>query len=348
MTKFISVIMAGGKGQRFWPLSTETYPKQFLDLERQGRSLLQSTFDRLLLLSDKLEYIYVATTKDYLPLVQQQLPDLPVKNIILEPIARDSGPAVALASLYIRQIHGDVITGFFPSDHRIGDVERFYNDLQKAIDLTETTRGIVTLGIRPTYPAIGYGYIQSGNAIHNGFNVERFVEKPNEERARDYIRTGNYFWNAGMFLWHTSTIASELRNHAPQMMEVERALIEGTLNTVYPTLPKISIDYCLMEKTSKAHVIPTTFDWDDLGDWNALERLINKTHNTVNTVVGKHIGIETRNSFIYSEDDKDIVITLGVSDLVIVKRDNLILVSSKNKTQEIKQALKDETLQKIL
>jgi mannose-1-phosphate guanylyltransferase len=147
-----------------------------------------------------------------------------------------------------------------------------------------------------------------------------------------------------MFLWHTSTLTSELGKHAPEMLGVENALTEGTLDTVYPSLPKISIDYCLMEKTNRTYVLPTTFDWDDLGDWNALERLISKAHNSTNTVVGKHIGLETHNSFIYSEDDKDIFVTLGVRDLVIVKRDNLILISNKSNTQEIKQVLKDETL----
>ncbi len=364
MTEFIAVIMAGGKGQRFWPLSTEDKPKQFLDLERCGRSLLQGTYDRLLPLTGGTKNIFIATGQNYAKLIKEQLPELPEENLIIEPIGRDSAPAVAYASLVIQERFGDAIIGFFPSDHRIGKPDTFRATLARAINLADKTKGLLTIGINPDRPATGYGYIQAGGEVGEGFHVKKFAEKPNLNKAKTYLASGNFFWNAGIFVWHTDAIISELDTHAPYLTQPLRDAMQGTpLNTqnqneaklareaaisrVFPTLKKISIDFAVMEYTKKAYVIPGDFDWDDIGDWVALERLLSKNNEDTNTVVGRHVGLETHANIIYTENPEDVIVTLGVKDLVVVKRGNTILLMHKDRVQDIKQLLEDSRISEL-
>jgi mannose-1-phosphate guanylyltransferase len=341
--------MAGGRGQRFWPLSTEDRPKQFLDLEDCGRTLLQSTFDRLRPTVQDIEHVFVATTHRYVKLVQEQLPDIPRENILVEPVGRDSAPAVCYASLAVESRFGDALTGFFPSDHRIGNVSRFHEVLGRAVDVTEKTRGITTIGIKPHSPATGFGYIQTGQPYEGNFEVSRFVEKPDKPQAKEYLQAGNFFWNAGMFLWHTSTILAELERYAPELLTpLEQAFCENRVHEVFPKLPKISIDYAVLEKTDNAYVVPGFFEWDDIGDWAAFERLMKSGRDETNTVIGQHIGHETRNSIIYLEDKNDVMVTLGVEDLVVVKRGKAILVTPKDRVQDIKHLLKDRRISDLV
>lgn len=348
MTKFVAVIMAGGKGQRFWPLSTEARPKQFLDLERSGRSLLQATFDRLLPLTGSAKRIFVATGSNYVELIKEQLPELSEENLLIEPIGRDSAPAVAYASLVIEQKFGDAILGFFPSDHRIGNADSFRTSLAKAINLAHKTKGLLTIGINPDRPATGYGYIQAGGEVGEGRHVLKFAEKPNLEKAKTYLEAGNFFWNSGIFVWHSSAILAELDNYAPYLMQPLREAIKSdALAAVFPTLKKISIDFAVMEHTKKAYVIPGDFDWDDIGDWVALERLLRKTTEDSNTVIGRHLGFETQGNIIYTENPEDVVVTLGVKDLVVVKRGHTILVMHKDRVQDVKKLLDDERISEL-
>jgi mannose-1-phosphate guanylyltransferase len=343
MSQFVAVIMAGGQGQRFWPLSTADRPKQFLDLERCGRSLLQSTFDRLTPLTGGAAGVYVVTGERYAGLVQEQLPLLPAGNLLLEPIGRDTAPAIALAALELESRLGNPIMGLFPSDHRIADAPAFQTTLGQALRLAEATEGLVTLGIQPTHAATGYGYIERGEARANGFEVARFVEKPDKTRAQQYLETGRYSWNGGIFLWHVSTILDELTRYQPDLMTGLRAAFEAQqVAEVFPQLRKISIDYAVLEKTDKAFVIPADFGWDDVGDWVALERLLKGDGSDANTVVGKHVGLETSGNIVYTEDAEDTIVTLGVENLVIVKRGNTVLLVRKDRVQDIKRLLEDE------
>jgi mannose-1-phosphate guanylyltransferase len=339
VTKFYPVIMAGGSGQRFWPLSTADKPKQFLDLEHTGRTLLQATCDRLLALTGTPDTIHVVTCRQYAGLILEQLPELDHHNLIIEPLARDTAPAIGLAALELHARHGDVLMGLFPSDHRIGAPAAFQEALKQATLLTQETRGLTTLGIHPTFPATGYGYIRTGDTVGGGaYRVAQFVEKPDEARAKTYLQEGTYAWNGGIFLWHTSTILTELQQHAPDLFTpLEHAFCRKQIPQVFPTLPKISIDYAVLEKTQRAYVIPAEFAWDDLGDWLALERLLRQ--NAPQTALGKHVGIDSSGSLIYTTDGEDLIITIGLDDVVIVKQGNRMLVSRKDRVQDIKKAL---------
>ena len=344
---FVPVIMAGGRGQRFWPLSTVDRPKQFLDLERSGRTLLQATFDRLVPLAGSPERVFVATGSRYVALVREQLPDLPGSNVIVEPVGRDSAPAVALASLAIQARLGDVTLGFFASDHRIEDVAAFHAAVRDAIALAEVEGGLVTLGIAPTRAATAYGYIERGERVGVGFRVRRFVEKPNADRAAAYVADGGFVWNAGIFVWRSDVILAELDAMVPELMVPLRAAVsERRVSEAFGSLPSVSIDYAVMERTERAFVVPVSCGWDDIGDWVALERLLQGTgaSDGPNTVVGRHVAFEASGNIVYTEGDDDVVVTVGVHDLVVVKRGNTVLLVAKDRVEDVKAVLADERL----
>lgn len=354
MAEFVAVIMAGGTGQRFWPLSTADHPKQFLDLENTGRSMIQATCDRLEPITGGFDNIYVVTGERYAKLVRQHLLDLPPENLILEPQGRDTAPAVALAALTLKKHaskHGaNPVMGLFASDHRVQDVSGFHKTLERSITLAAHTRGIVTLGIVPTFASTGYGYIQRGEPlagvddIAGAYNVARFVEKPNKVIAEQYFDSGDYYWNSGNFVCHVDAILGELDKYAPKMLQaLSRAVDRKRVDEVFPSLQKISIDYTVMEKTKNAFVLAADFDWDDVGDWVALERLL-RDDGDINTVVGKHIGFEASNNIIYTTDEQDVVVTLGIDNVVVVKRGNTVFVVAKNRVQEIKKLLEDDRM----
>lgn len=351
---FVAVIMAGGQGQRFWPLSTPERPKQFLDLQRSGRTLIQSTFDRVVRLAGSSENVLVATASRYVALVHEQLPDVPLHNVLVEPTSRDSAPAIALASLLIERRFGDVVAGFFSSDHLIDPAQGFGEVVGRAAAVAEAHGGLVTIGIRPTRPATGYGYVQLGEALDPGatgvdgaHKVARFVEKPTARLAESYVAGGKHLWNAGIFVWRVSAALAELDRHAPALMApLRRAVEQDNVEQVFPTLERISIDYALMERTDRAYVVPGHFEWDDIGDWVALERHMHHEDlgHGANTVVGRHIGLDTSGNIVYTEDPEDVIVTLGVHDLVIVKRGNALLLVHKDRVQEIKTLLADERM----
>lgn len=350
-TPFVAVIMAGGQGQRFWPLSTAGKPKQFLDLSQSGRTLLQATYDRVLPLAGSPARVLVATAERYAPLVRQQLPELPVENLLVEPTPRDSAPAIALACLLIEERFGDVVAGFFSSDHQIGDVAAFQEVGTSAIELAQREDGLVTIGIEPSRPATGYGYIEVGEQRGAGYEVARFVEKPNLSTAEAYLAGGRHLWNAGIFIWRVEAALAELDEHDPELMvPLRRAFASGEVESVFPTLKKISIDFALMERTERALVVRGNFAWDDIGDWVALERLLVPEDGPggANTVVGRHVGLDTSRNIVYTEDPDDVIVTLGVHDLVIVKRGNAVLLVHKDRVQELKTLLADERLSSLV
>lgn len=349
MTDFVAVIMAGGQGQRFWPLSTADRPKQFLDLEQTGRTLIQNTVDRILPLVNTHDRVLVATAERYRKLVLDQLPDLPHENLIIEPEGRDSAPAIALASLKIAQRFGqETIAGFFSSDHSIKPMEDFHTTMHAAAQLARDHHGLVTVGITPDRAATGYGYIEVGEQLGSGFRVAKFVEKPNVPTAERYLAGRKHLWNAGIFVWRIETVLKELLLHAPDLLlPLQEAVEHDTVPQVFGMLPKISIDYALMEKTEQALVVPGSFQWDDIGDWVALERHLRDVGEDTNTVLGRHVGNEASGNIIYTDSPDDTIITLGIHDLVVVKRGNTVLLMPKGRAQDIKQILEDKRLEDL-
>ncbi len=333
--KFVPVILAGGKGERFWPLSRKHRPKQFLCLDGSGESLMQATANRLVPIVGGWEDIWVITSAMLAIGVQEQLPSLPVDNLLVEPEGRDTAAAVAWTSLEVAKRYGeDVIIGFFPADAWIGDVEAFAKTIWTAVELAHTQGAIVTLGIAPTYPSIGYGYIQQGASSGvESYQALRFTEKPDLATAKDFIASGDYTWNSGIFIFPAKTAISELQIHAPELMQL---LIEQGVS-IYATLPKISIDYALMEKTKLTHVIPANFGWDDLGDWNAIERLLKG--DNINVELANHVCIDTQGSVLYASNPDEVVVTIGLEDVVVVRDGDVTLIVAKDRTQEIKQVL---------
>jgi len=345
----VPVILAGGKGERFWPLSRKHRPKQFLSLDGSGRSLLQATADRLLLMSCGWQKLWVITASHLADGVREQLPELPEENLLIEPEGRDTAPAVVWSTLEIAQRYGrDAVVGFFPSDHWIAEEEAFQATLGAAAELASQQAAIVTLGIEPTFPSTGYGYIKQGEKVGSfgtapggnssgylAYRVDRFTEKPDRITANQFLMSGSFSWNSGMFVFRAGVALDELHNYVPDIISPLKQ--KGV--SIYPTLPKKSIDYALMEKTKKAYVLPVSFGWDDLGDWNAIERLL-KGDNP-NVELARHIGIDTQGALFYATDKDDLIVTIGLEDTVIVRDGKITLIVKKDRTQEIKHVLKE-------
>ncbi|PSN14300.1 mannose-1-phosphate guanylyltransferase [filamentous cyanobacterium CCT1] len=340
MPALIPIILAGGKGERFWPVSRLARPKQFLCLDGSDRSLLQATADRLLPLAEGWENMWVITASHLADRVREQLPELPEANLLVEPVGRDTAPAVAWGTLEVAQRYGDdALVGFFPADHWIADQDAFCQTLQTAAELAGQG-AIATLGISPTYPATGYGYIEQGQATGtygalSAYTVSRFTEKPDAPTAQTFIDSGRFSWNSGMFVFPAGVMIDELKTHAPNLMQ---ALIAQGVDA-YPGLEKLSIDYAVMEHTDRAQVMPVTFGWDDLGDWNAVERLL-KQPGDQNVDLATHIALDTAGSIVYSADPDEVVVTIGLEDVVIVRDGNATLIVRKDRTQDIKAAVK--------
>ncbi|YAI81830.1 MAG: mannose-1-phosphate guanylyltransferase [cyanobacterium endosymbiont of Rhopalodia sterrenbergii] len=348
----IPVILAGGKGERFWPLSRRHRPKQFLCLDSSGQSLLQSTVDRLLPLAQNWDNLWVITSAAIADGVREQLPELAEENLLVETQGRDTAPAVAWATLKVAERCGpDAVIGFFPADHFIADIQGFETTLKACSQLAIAKDAIVTLGIKPNYPSTGYGYIEQGKKQGGCeklpiYRVSRFTEKPDQETAKSFIATGKFSWNSGMFIFRAEVVLKELETYAPKMMQ----LLKDKGEAAYSELEKISIDYALMEKTQLAYVLPANFVWDDLGDWNSLERLSPK--NGANLDLANHVHLDTQGTIAYSSDKNHIIATIGLENMVIVHDNNVTLVVNKERTQDIKKLLEllkaDEQLERYL
>ena len=342
--KKTALIMAGGKGERFWPKSRQSLPKQFLSLTNDGKTMIQLTVERILPLVE-LHDIYIATNADYKQLVLEQLPGLPEENVLCEPIGRNTAPCIGLGAMHIHHKYEDAIMMVLPSDHLIKCTDIFTDALKTASDVAEQGENLVTLGITPNYPETGYGYIKA-NADSDGnvFAVDRFVEKPAYELAKAYVESGDYYWNSGMFIWKLSTILSNMQNFMPDTYEglVKIAAAIGTpeedavLKAVFPGFVSDSIDYGIMEKASNIYLVPGNFGWDDVGSWLAVERVRGIDENQ-NTLTGNIVTVQTNNCTIEGQDR--LIATVGTQNLVIVDTNDVLLVADKNAVGDIKELL---------
>lgn len=348
--KITAVIMAGGKGERFWPKSRSNYPKQFLSLTNNGKTMIQLTAERLLPLIEY-EDMYIVTNKNYVKLVKEQLPEIPDENILAEPFAKNTAPAIGLAAAIIQHKYDDAIMLVLPSDHLIKQNQMFVDTLKTSINVAKEDENLVTIGITPTYPETGYGYINYGQSNYsekysNVYEVEKFVEKPDIEKAKEYIESGNYIWNSGMFVWKVSSIMNNfnklLSDTYDGLMDIKNSIGKDNFQDVlYNNFIKFkseSIDYGILEKASNIYTIPGTFGWDDVGSWLALER-ISKTNEYGNAVTGNVITIETKNSIINGTNK--LIAAVGVEDLIIVDTDDAILICSKESTQDVKKVIEN-------
>lgn len=342
------VIMAGGKGERFWPKSRKKLPKQFLCLSNDGKTMIQHTVSRVEKLVDS-EDIFVVTSESYKNLVMEQLPNIPEKNILIEPISKNTAPCIGLAAIHIRVRYGDAVMIVLPSDHVIKYNEMFLDTLKDAVVLAEENENMVTIGITPSYPETGYGYICLGKANEalqriRAYEVEAFTEKPTIEKAKEYVASGKFLWNSGMFVWKASTILSNISKELPKLYEglirIKEAL--GTddearvLKEEFMAFTSVSIDYGIMEKCKNIYTLPGNFGWDDVGSWLALER-INTTNDSGNVISGNIITIDSKNSII--QGSEKLIATIGIENLVIVETKDAILISRKDQVQDIKKVV---------
>jgi len=330
------IIMAGGQGTRFWPRSVKNKPKQFLTLTSEDTMLQQSyrRFARFLPLSS----IYVLTTRQYSPMVAEQLPELKPEQLLLEPEPKDTGPCVALAALHFMTNGENEVLVTTPSDQYIPDAEGLWEALLQAEQIAQNGHSIVTLGIVPTRPETGYGYIETEEpkALGSAVLAKAFIEKPPLEKAKQLIQQKNMYWNSGIFIWKPSTIAYYMRQYQPEMWGALEGC-GGQWELVYGSLPKISIDYAILEKASTIYTIPVAFEWDDVGIWTSLERVFGTDANG-NITNGDVHSAFTNNSIIYSEHHKAIVI--GIEDMIVVSTANGLLVCHKSREQHIKAMLR--------
>lgn len=341
--KITAVIMAGGRGERFWPKSRNSRPKQFLSLTSDGETMIQKTVNRLKPIVAA-EDIFIVTNAAYTGLVCDQLPEIPKENILAEPCARNTAPCIAFAAAVIGRKYDDAIMLVLPSDHLIGYEDIYIGTLKKAIAVAEEGRNLVTIGITPTYPETGYGYINFGKESGDGYEVERFVEKPDLSTAEKYLASGKYLWNSGMFVWKISSIMANLRQFMPEIYEGALRIGESfgsevftdTLVKEFTAFTSESIDFGIMEKADSIYTIPGSFGWDDVGSWLAVER-INETDEAKNYIEGDVISVGSERTTICG--GKRLIAAIGVEDVIIVDTDDVLLVCSKNNTQDVKKVI---------
>ncbi|MGH4139651.1 mannose-1-phosphate guanylyltransferase [Clostridium sp.] len=340
-----ALIMAGGKGSRFWPLSTEEKPKQFLNLTGED-TMIQMSVKRLENLIP-IERIFIVTGTKYRDLVVEQLPTLPHRNIIMEPVGKNTAPCIALSAFHINRIYEDATIAVLPSDHLIQDEENFLEVLNCADEfVSENREAIVTIGMKPDRPEVGYGYINYSdmNCAINGCevrHVEKFVEKPDLHKAKEYLKDGKYLWNGGMFIWKAANILrltkQYLKNTFNVLSEIAGASDEDygrVLQEKYNDVDNISVDFGIMEKVKDIYVIPSDFGWDDVGSWESVERYREKDSDN-NVCMGNVRNFDCSNNIIIS-NGKPIVIA-GLADIFVVENDDMIFVGNKDEMENIKE-----------
>ena len=339
--------MAGGIGSRFWPLSRTDYPKQFLDILNTGRTLIQATFDRFTLFVP-VENIFVVTAIQYKDIVAEQLPDLKPENILCEPSRKNTAPCIAYISYKLLQLNPEANMICAPADHIILDPTAFKNTCLEALHFTANIKALVTLGIKPTHPNTGYGYIQheEHSVSDNVFKVKTFTEKPDKELARTFILSGDFLWNAGIFVWQVKNIVKAFETFLPEMHDVFDAeklqfstdKEKEAIERIYPQCVNISIDYGVMEKADNVYIIPSSFGWSDLGTWASAFDNLEKDY-LENAVSGDNVIIIDATKNMIHTDNKKLVLIQGLDDFIVVDTLDVLLICKKDKEQEITKYL---------
>jgi len=346
--KNIALIMAGGKGERFWPKSRRSCPKQFLSLTKDGKTMLQLTVERLISIVDWND-IFIVTNSRYLNLIKEQLPLLLEENILLEPMAKNTAPCIGYAVAHIKKKYSDATMIVLPSDHLIMQKELYLNTLKQAVNVAKTPGSIVAIGITPTHPETGYGYINfeiCDKQDYNVYSVKQFVEKPTLDKAREYIDQGTYLWNSGMYIFSLKTILGNFQKYLPNIYEgivkIEEAIskddYEDIVKYEFEKFTSESIDTGIMEKSDRICVLPGSFGWNDVGSWTSLEK-INSVNENGNIISGNTIAIDVNNCIIQA--DKKLFAIIGIDDIIVVDSDDATLICAKSKAQEIKKVIEN-------
>ena len=338
------VIMAGGIGSRFWPMSTPECPKQFIDVTGCGKSLIQLTVERFqgLCIPDN---IWIVTSEKYKETVRKQLPSVPPHHILTEPVARNTAPCITYACWKIKKHHPDANIVVTPADALVINTDEFRRAIAKALLMTDQSKAIVTIGIKPCRPETGYGYIAAGEEVDQDIRkVDEFKEKPDLKTAQQYVDAGNYFWNAGIFVWNVKTIEEAIRRYAPGIAEVfDRIYPEfyterekETIEELFPTCESISIDYAVMEKAERIYVLPAEFGWSDLGSWGSLHSLLPKD-NRNNAIVGENIRLYECNNCIVHTPHLQQAVIQGLDGYIIAEKEGTLLICKLAEEQRIKE-----------
>lgn len=350
---YYAILMAGGVGSRFWPVSTQNFPKQFHDMLGTGDTLIQKTFNRLAKLIPE-ENIFILTNKRYNDLVFEQLPSVTKRQVVLEPAMRNTAPCILYASLKIKKENENAVMIVAPSDHWIEDEDAFSKNVQTAFDYCESNDALMTLGITPTFPNTGYGYIEFDTVTEGSRSeeeikpVNQFREKPDYETAKSFLKQGNFLWNAGIFMWSVKSVVTAFQRNQPELYQLFESgynvynteFEDDFIKDNYSNAENISVDYALMEKSNNVYVIPATFDWNDLGTWGSLYDKLDKDTNANAVVNAKVLAEDASGNMIRSKKDK-IVVVDGLKDYIIVDKDEVLLIFPKAKEQDIKKVLQN-------
>jgi len=355
-----AVIMAGGRGTRFWPRSRRIRPKQLLDIVGDSPMVLQTVERAEHFTSGPSDIIIVAEEANAKAL-KDCVPRIPDENVLVEPVGRNTAACIGLAAEVLALRDPDSVMVVLPADHAISDVDAFARTIREAVAVAGSTGALVTLGIRPAGPDTGYGYIHAGSSLARAdgieaFRVERFVEKPDLQKAQHYFAMGDYYWNSGMFIWRVSSIQEAIERHLPDLnkglKQVGEALVEGKgeiVERVYPTLESISIDYGVMEKATEAVMIPASFSWNDVGAWDALDGVLEQDPEGNIVRAPHYVGIDTHRCILHSNDR--LLTTIGLEDVIVVDTGDAVLVCPKNRAQDVKtlvESLEAKGLDKFL
>ncbi|HUR09830.1 MAG TPA: sugar phosphate nucleotidyltransferase [Flavitalea sp.] len=338
------VIMAGGIGSRFWPMSRTNFPKQFLDILNTGKTLIQSTYERFASFIPA-DNIFVVTSNEYVNIVKNQLPVLPLQNILGEPSRKNTAPCIAYISFKLQQTDPEASLIVAPADHLILDPIAFTKVSLEALAFVNKHNAFITLGIQPTNPNTGYGYIQYEQqaVTNNVYKVKTFTEKPNIELAKTFVASGEFLWNAGIFIWQVKNIITAFERYLPDMFDLfssEKEKFNTTgeqaaLQTIYPLCTNISIDFGIMEKADNVYVIPSSFGWSDLGTWNSAYENLHKD-NLSNAIAGNQVmSLDAKRCIVHTPNDK-LVVLQGLEDFIVVDTHDVLLICKKEKEQDIK------------
>lgn len=341
------VILAGGAGSRFWPISSEELPKQFLDILGCGRTLIQLTLERFNGLIPK-ENVWVVTAEKYREIVMEQLPEIPSSNILCEPCRRNTAPCICYVSWKIKKLNTKANIVVSPSDHLVVDIQAFQSAIDDSLSFAAETDAVVTLGLKPTRPETGYGYIKadltySSSRKHNIFRVDEFKEKPTLEVAKEYIQSPNYLWNSGIFIWNVNTIINAFRVYEPEASSIFEGLMpyygtdkeQNKIDESYPQCKNISVDYAILEKAEEIFVFPASFSWSDLGTWNSL-REQSDMDKYGNVCIGDNIKLyDTYNTIVHTCDKKEVIVE-GLDGYVVAEKEGKLLVCRLSEEQRIK------------